>query len=113
MMLSADQCYQAVLTRDARFDGRFFVAVKTTRIYCRPICRVKTPMRKNCRYFSYAAAAEVAGFRPCKRCRPELAPGSSPMEVSSQLARATAFQIGQDFLSEHSLSELAGKLGVT
>jgi AraC family transcriptional regulator of adaptative response / DNA-3-methyladenine glycosylase II len=111
--LTPDQCYQAVLTRDARFDGRFFVAVKTTRIYCRPICRVKTPMRKNCRFFSHAAAAEVAGFRPCKRCRPELAPGNSPMEVSGLLARSTAYHIGQDFLSDHSLAELADKLGIT
>jgi AraC family transcriptional regulator, regulatory protein of adaptative response / DNA-3-methyladenine glycosylase II len=112
-MLNPDQCYEAVRTRDARFDGRFFVAVKTTWIYCRPICRVKTPMRKNCQFFSHAAAAEGAGFRPCKRCRPELAPGSSLMEVSSQLARSTAYHINQDFLSEHSLTELADKLGVT
>src|SRR5579862_4933650 len=113
MSLNQDQCYQAVVTRDARFDGRFFVAVKSTHIYCRPICRVKTPMRKNCLFFGNAAAAEAAGFRPCKRCRPELAPGSSLMEVSSQLARNAAYQIGQDFLSEHSLADLAGKLGVT
>lgn len=113
VILNADQCYEAVRTRDTRFDGRFFVAVKTTRIYCRPICRVKTPMRKNCQFYSHAAAAEVAGFRPCKRCRPELAPGSSLMEVSSQLARNAAYQINQDFLSEHSLEELAAKLGVT
>ena len=93
-------CYQALLSRDTRFDGRFFVCVKTTGIYCRPICRVKTPMRKNCQFLSHAAAAEAAGFRPCKRCRPELAPGNSPMEVSSQLARSTAYQIGQDFLAE-------------
>jgi AraC family transcriptional regulator of adaptative response / DNA-3-methyladenine glycosylase II len=77
MLLNADQCYHAVLTRDPRFDGRFFVAVRSTRIYCRPICRVKTPMRKNCRFYGNAAAAEAAGFRPCKRCRPELAPGNS------------------------------------
>jgi AraC family transcriptional regulator of adaptative response / DNA-3-methyladenine glycosylase II len=111
--LNPDQCYQAVLTRDARFDGRFYVAVKTTGIYCRPICRVKTPMRKSCQFYSHAAAAEVAGFRPCKRCRPELAPGSSPMEATSQLARNTAFHIGQDFLAEHSLAELADKLEIT
>ena len=113
MLLNADQCYQAVLTRDARFDGRFFVAVRTTRIYCRPICRVKTPMRKNCTFFAHAAAAEGEGFRPCKRCRPELAPGNSLMEVSSQLARSAAQQIGQDYLAEHSLEELAEELGVT
>jgi AraC family transcriptional regulator of adaptative response / DNA-3-methyladenine glycosylase II len=113
MILNPEHCYQAVLTRDARFDGRFFVAVRTTRIYCRPICRVKTPMRKNCEFFSYAAAAETAGYRPCKRCRPELAPGSSLMEISSQQARNAAYYIGQDFLSEHSLAELAAKLGIT
>ncbi len=113
VILNADQCYQAVLTRDARFDGRFFVAVKTTRIYCRPVCRVKTPLRKNCAFFGHAAEAEVAGFRPCKRCRPELAPGASMMEVSSELARATLSNITQDFLAENSLGDLAGKLGVT
>ncbi|MGC3992407.1 MAG: DNA-3-methyladenine glycosylase 2 [Chthoniobacteraceae bacterium] len=113
MILNAAPCYKAVLTRDARFDGRFFVAVKTTRIYCRPICRVKPPLEKNCRFYSLAAAAEVAGFRPCKRCRPELAPGNSAMEVTSQLARSTADFIGQGFLADHSLAELAGELGVT
>lgn len=111
--MNPDQCYQAVLTRDSRFDGRFFVAVKTTRIYCRPICKVKTPLRRNCNFFSHAAAAEAAGYRPCKRCRPELAPGNSPMEVSSQLARSTASRIGQDFLADHSLANLAQQLGVT
>ena len=113
MTLTPTQCYQAILTRDSRFDGRFFVAVRSTRIYCRPICRVKTPMQKNCTFYSHAAAAEAAGYRPCKRCRPELAPGNSPMEISSQLARATAFHIGQDFLADHSLADLAGKLGIT
>jgi len=113
VILNPNQCYQAVTTRDARFDGRFFVAVKTTRIYCRPICRVKPPLQKNCCFFGHAAEAEVAGFRPCKRCRPELAPGASIMEVSSQLARATANFIHQDFLADHSLEELAGQLGVT
>ncbi|HTV43521.1 MAG TPA: DNA-3-methyladenine glycosylase 2 [Candidatus Sulfotelmatobacter sp.] len=111
--MNPEHCYQAVLTRDARFDGRFFVAVKSTGIYCRPICRVKTPMRKNCEFFSYAAGAEAAGYRPCKRCRPELAPGSSLMEISSQQARNAAWHIGQDFLSENSLAGLAAKLGIT
>ncbi|HEX4644847.1 MAG TPA: AlkA N-terminal domain-containing protein [Verrucomicrobiae bacterium] len=113
MILNADQCYQAVLTRDGRFDGRFFVAVRSTRIYCRPICRVKTPLRKNCSFFAHAAEAEVAGYRPCKRCRPELAPGASMMEVRSELARATLSYISQDFLAEESLEGLAAKLGIT
>jgi AraC family transcriptional regulator of adaptative response / DNA-3-methyladenine glycosylase II len=113
VILNADQCYQAVLTRDARFDGRFFVAVRSTKIYCRPICRVKTPLRKNCSFYTHAAEAEVAGYRPCKRCRPELAPGASLMEVSSELARATLAFISQDFLAEGSLESLAAKLGIT
>jgi AraC family transcriptional regulator of adaptative response / DNA-3-methyladenine glycosylase II len=113
VILNADQCYQSVLTRDSRFDGRFFVAVKTTRIYCRPICRVKTPLRKNCTFYSHAAEAEVAGYRPCKMCRPELAPGSSAMDFSSQLARHAAAFINQDFLAGHSLEDLAGRLGIT
>lgn len=113
MILNPDQCYQGLLARDARFDGRYFVAVKTTRIYCRPICRVKPPLRKNCSFYSHAAEAEVAGYRPCKLCRPELAPGNSTMEISSQLARATASFINQDFLADHSLEELAERVGVT
>lgn len=70
-----DACYRALLARDARFDGCFFTGVSSTGIYCRPVCRVRTPRRDNCRFFTLAAQAERAGFRPCLRCRPELAPG--------------------------------------
>ncbi|MGE8046841.1 AlkA N-terminal domain-containing protein [Pseudomonas monteilii] len=70
----SDACYLALKARDARFDGSFFAAVTSTGIYCRPVCRVKTPRRENIRFFRYAAQAEAAGFRPCLRCRPELAP---------------------------------------
>ena len=69
-----DACYRALCAHDARFDGRFFTAVTSTGIYCRPVCRVRTPKRENCRFFIHAAQAEQAGFRPCLRCRPELAP---------------------------------------
>ncbi len=69
-----DACYRALCSHDARFDGRFFTAVTSTGIYCRPVCRVRTPRRENCRFFEHAAQAEHAGFRPCLRCRPELAP---------------------------------------
>lgn len=69
-----DACYRAMSARDARFDGRFFTGVTSTGIYCRPICRVRLPRRENCRFFEHAAQAEQAGFRPCLRCRPELAP---------------------------------------
>lgn len=69
-----DACYLALKAHDARFDGHFFTGVTSTGIYCRPVCRVRTPKRENCRFFSLAAQAERAGFRPCLRCRPELAP---------------------------------------
>lgn len=77
----ADACYLALVARDARFDGLFFTGVTSTGIYCRPICRVRTPMRRNCVFFKLPAQAEQAGFRPCLRCRPELAPHSQPWSM--------------------------------
>jgi AraC family transcriptional regulator, regulatory protein of adaptative response / DNA-3-methyladenine glycosylase II len=74
--LQPDACYLALQARDARFDGRFFIGVTSTGIYCRPVCKVRVPRRENCRFFGHAAQAESAGFRPCLRCRPELAPHS-------------------------------------
>ena len=71
---SPDPRYSALVARDARFDGRVFIGVTSTGIYCRPVCRVRTPAERHCRFFSQAAEAEAAGFRPCLRCRPELAP---------------------------------------
>jgi AraC family transcriptional regulator of adaptative response / DNA-3-methyladenine glycosylase II len=76
MDLDASRCYRAILARDARFDGRFFVAVRTTGVYCRPVCPAPTPKRSNVMFFPCAAAAEAAGFRPCRRCRPETSPGA-------------------------------------
>ena len=70
-------CEKARLSRDARFDGMFFTAVTSTRIYCRPVCPAPSPKPTNIRYYASAAAAEAAGFRPCLRCRPELAPGNA------------------------------------
>ena len=78
--------YNALAARDARFDGLFFVAVTSTRIYCRPICPAKTPRAANCRFFDTAQQAEQAGFRPCLRCRPELAPGSAPVDDAQRIA---------------------------
>ena len=97
-----DACYKALQARDARFDGSFFTAVTSTGIYCRPICRVRLPKRENCRFYRLPAQAEAAGFRPCLRCRPELAPHSghhhcaeddrawSSEDASSILARQAA-----------------------
>ena len=70
MTLDHDICYRAVRSRDDRFDGRFFTGVTSTGIYCRPVCPARTPQRKNCTFLPSAAAAEAAGFRPCRRCRP-------------------------------------------
>ena len=73
-ILDRDACYRVFQTHDARFDGRIFVGVTSTGIYCRPICPARTPKFANCRFFASAAAAQEAGFRPCLRCRPEIAP---------------------------------------
>lgn len=92
-------CYQALLTRDARFDGRFFTAVRTTGIYCRPVCPAQTPKAENCTFYPSAAAAEVAGYRSCLRCRPERAPSLAP--AHRLVARAMALiaaGIGTDHL---------------
>jgi 3-methyladenine DNA glycosylase/8-oxoguanine DNA glycosylase len=87
---SDDALYSALVARDARFDGRFFVGVTSTRVYCRPVCRVRAPMRKNREFYDHAAAAEKAGFRLCLRCRPEIAPGHSSMETTARLAQKAA-----------------------
>jgi AraC family transcriptional regulator of adaptative response / DNA-3-methyladenine glycosylase II len=107
--------YAAVKARDARFDGRFFVGVTSTGVYCRPICRVRTPLARNCRFFGNAASAEHAGFRPCLRCRPELAPGLSFVDSSRSLAQAAARLMTQGVLEGQDLAlpALAAKLGVT
>jgi len=112
--LGARDLYDAVLTRDRRFDGRMFVGVSSTRIYCRPICTVRPPRFENCSFYRKAAAAEAAGFRPCLRCRPELAPGSSaPVDAISRLATLAIRRIEDGALSELSLDELAAEFGVT
>ncbi|HZZ94115.1 MAG TPA: DNA-3-methyladenine glycosylase 2 [Usitatibacter sp.] len=113
MLLDADQCYRALCTHDARFDGRFFVGVGSTRIYCRPVCTARTPLKRNCRFFPSAAAAESEGFRPCLRCRPELAPGFSTIDAQRRLAQAAASRIEDGSLADSGLDELASRLGVT
>ncbi|HUL95882.1 MAG TPA: DNA-3-methyladenine glycosylase 2 [Usitatibacter sp.] len=113
MFLDADQCYRALRAHDSRFDGRFFVGVGTTRIYCRPVCTAKTPHRENCRFFPSAAAAESHGFRPCLRCRPELAPGFATVDANRRLAQSAASLIEDGRLADARLPELAATLGVT
>jgi AraC family transcriptional regulator of adaptative response / DNA-3-methyladenine glycosylase II len=120
--LESDACYLAMKTHDARFDGSFFTAVTSTGIYCRPVCRVKLPRRENCRFFRHAAQAEAAGFRPCLRCRPELAPRASGAaswsteDASRILAQQAARLIDEpDAWSEDGpgAAQIAARLGVS
>ena len=113
MFLDPEQCYRALRTRDARFDGRFFVGVGTTGVYCRPVCPARTPLSRHCAFFPSAAAAEAKGFRPCLRCRPELAPGHALVDARHRLAQAAAGLIEDGRLEDASLADLARQLGVT
>jgi AraC family transcriptional regulator, regulatory protein of adaptative response / DNA-3-methyladenine glycosylase II len=113
MQLDPDICYRAARAHDSRFDGRFFVAGSSTRIYCRPICTVKPPKRENCTFYPSAAAAEAAGYRPCLRCRPELAPGNASVDACHRLAQGAASLIEDGTHSEASFDEIATRLGVT
>src|SRR3990172_12772236 len=113
MTIDSHICYRALRARDARFDGRFFVAVSSTRIYCRPVCTVKPPKRENCRFYPSAAAAEADGYRPCLRCRPELAPGNASVDAVSRLAQAAASLMEDCTLDEAGLDAVARKLGIT
>jgi AraC family transcriptional regulator of adaptative response / DNA-3-methyladenine glycosylase II len=113
MTLDSNTCYRALKARDARFDGRFFVAVSSTRIYCRPVCTVKPPRRENCNFYPSAAAAEANGYRPCLRCRPELAPGNASVDAISRLAQAAASLMEDCTLDEAGLDRVAAQLGIT
>lgn len=111
--LEADACYRAILTKDVRFDGRFFVAVRTTGIYCRPICPATTPKRENCTFFPSAAAAQQAGFRPCLRCRPEISPHLY-VHVGTAVTVSRALRlIAEGALDESTVAGLARRLGVS
>lgn len=109
MKLDRETCYRAMIAHDARFDGCFFVAVSSTRIYCRPVCRVKTPKLENCTFYSSAAEAEAADYRPCLRCRPELAPGNADVEAGNRIAQAAARLLEEGL----SIENTAKRLGVT
>jgi AraC family transcriptional regulator, regulatory protein of adaptative response / DNA-3-methyladenine glycosylase II len=113
--LDGDAAYSVLQARDARFDGRLFVGVTSTGIYCRPVCRVRLPMQKNCRFFGTRAQAEAAAFRPCMKCRPEIAPGWSVMDSSNSLALEAARRLEHAAHSGQAvqLPALAQRLGVT
>lgn len=110
--LNATLCYRAVRSRDRRFDGRFFTAVLTTGIYCRPICPARTPLRKNVRFFACSAAAEAAGFRPCRRCRPESAPGAPCWEGTGAVVSRALRRIELGAMDDAGVARLAESLGL-
>ena len=112
MNLDSQACSRARLTRDARFDGKFFIAVLSTRIYCRPICPVRTLPENSVVYYASAAAAEEAGYRPCLRCRPESSPGTPAwLGTSNTVSRALRL-IGESGLEDGGVEVLAERLGV-
>ncbi|MEY2893636.1 MAG: hypothetical protein RJA98_3544 [Pseudomonadota bacterium] len=120
MPIDADLAYTQLLARDAAVDGHWFVGVSSTRIYCRPICRVRTPLRRNCHFFETAARAEAAGFRPCLKCRPEVAPRAdqarwSVADAAQTLAQQAAAWFDAQLLSGNapSVATAAAHLGIS
>ena len=119
MTIDGDAAYQVLLAHDARFDGRLFVGVTSTGVYCRPICRVRMPARRNCRFFASPAQAEAASFRPCLKCRPEIAPGPglpwTVMDASRTLARQAASALDESVAEGDaaSVAQVAARLGVS
>jgi AraC family transcriptional regulator of adaptative response/methylated-DNA-[protein]-cysteine methyltransferase len=112
-MLSFEICNAARLRRDPKFDGLFFIAVKTTGIYCRPVCPVKQPLTKNIEFYSTAPACESAGYRPCLRCRPETAPFCPAWKGTRSTVERALKLINDGALDHGSVDELADRLGVT
>ena len=111
-MLDFKTCNAARLRRDPAFDGKFFTAVRTTKIYCRPICPVKQPLTKNVTYYQSAAAAEKAGYRPCLRCRPETAPFSAAWNGTQTTVTRALRLIEEGALDVGRVTDLASRLGV-
>src|SRR5580693_9910290 len=111
MVEDFERCYLAVQSRDPRFDGWFYTAVTSTRIYCRPSCPALTPMRKNVRFYPSAAAAQLAGFRACKRCRPDASPGSPEWDVRADLTGRAMRLIADGVIDSGGVPGLARRLG--
>lgn len=105
--------YEAFKSKDARFDGRFFVGITSTGVYCRPVCRARLPKPENCSFYATAAEAEQAGFRPCLLCRPELAPGTAPVDAIASLAHRAARLLEEHCGEVRGLEEVAARLGCT
>lgn len=112
MEMDRQLCYSALKTRDPRFDGRFFVCVSSTGIYCRPVCPARIPLAKNCSFAPTAAAAQQAGFRPCLRCRPECAPGAPAWRGTGAVAGRALKLIADGALDEAGVDALAARTGL-
>lgn len=113
MELDSKRCYDALKSRDARFDGMFFVGVRTTGIYCRPVCPARTPLRKNTDFFRHPVEAETSGLRPCLRCRPETAPGTPAWEGTSATVTRAPRLISEGLSDEAGVDDPALTLGVS
>jgi AraC family transcriptional regulator of adaptative response / DNA-3-methyladenine glycosylase II len=111
MLLDADRCYRAVASRDARFDGQFVTAVRTTGIYCRPSCPAVTPKATNVEFWPTAAAAQLRGFRACRRCLPDAVPGSPDWNIRADLAGRAMRLIGDGVVERDGVPGLATRLG--
>jgi AraC family transcriptional regulator of adaptative response / DNA-3-methyladenine glycosylase II len=111
-MFDHDQCYAIICARDARHDGRFFIGVKTTGVYCRPVCPARTPKRSNVTFYPSAAAAELAGYRPCLRCRPEASPGTPAWNRTGATVGRALKLIEEGAMDEGGVDELAARVGV-
>jgi AraC family transcriptional regulator, regulatory protein of adaptative response / DNA-3-methyladenine glycosylase II len=111
--MDADVCYRAAQARDARFDGLFFIAVRSTKIFCRPVCPARTPLRRNVEFYANAPAAQAAGYRPCLRCRPEVSPDLPVWSGTSATVNRALRLIDEGALDAGSTAELAERLGLT
>jgi len=112
VILDHGQCYEAMRSRDPRFDGRFWVGVRTTGVYCRPVCPSRTPLARNVDFYAHPAAAEDAGFRPCRRCRPDAAPGSSGWKGGAGIVDRALRLIDEGALDQGDVAALARRLHV-
>jgi len=110
-VLDYDTCYRAVISRDERFDGMFFTAVTSTGIYCRPSCPARTPMRENVRFYRSAAEAQSAGFRACRRCRPDVSPGAPEWNIRADLAGRAMRLVADGVVDREGVAGLAVRLG--
>ena len=113
MHLDAESCYRAVKSRDRRFDGVFFIAVRTTGIYCRPSCPARTPAYENVTFHPTSAAAQAAGYRACKRCLPDATPGSPDWDVAADVAGRAMRLIADGVVDRDGVEGLAARIGYT